>query len=74
VQGDLYVFYSDGISEAFDINDEEFGSERIIETIERLNAEPAQKVVDGIFEAVNAFRRDGSPADDMTVVAVRITK
>ena len=74
VKGDLYVFCSDGISEAFDINDEEFGTSRIIETIERLNAEPAQRIVDGIFEAVNAFRRDGSPADDMTVVAVRITK
>ena len=74
VRGDLYVFCSDGISEAADFAGREFGTARIIETIQRLNAEPAQTIIDGIFEAVGAFRRDGLPADDMTAVAVRITK
>jgi sigma-B regulation protein RsbU (phosphoserine phosphatase) len=74
VRGDLYVFCTDGISEAADVAGREFGTARIIETIQRLNAEPAQTIIDGIFEAVGAFRRDGLPADDMTAVAVRITK
>jgi sigma-B regulation protein RsbU (phosphoserine phosphatase) len=72
VGGDLYVFYTDGISEAADVKGEEFGTARIIETIQRLHEEPTQRIVDGIFEAVRTFRRDGSPADDMTAVAVRI--
>ena len=74
VRGDLYVFCTDGISEANDFTGQEFGAARIIETIQRLHAEPAQAIVDGIFEAVAAFRRDGPPADDMTAVVVRITK
>jgi phosphoserine phosphatase RsbU/P len=74
VSGDLYVFCTDGVSEASDLDGQEFGTARIIETIERLHAEPTQTIVDGIFEAVRTFRRDGPPADDMTAVAVRITK
>lgn len=72
--GDLYVFCTDGISETTDPKGDEFGSARIIEVVERLHAEPAQAIVDGIFEAVLAFRADGPQADDMTAVAVRITK
>jgi sigma-B regulation protein RsbU (phosphoserine phosphatase) len=73
IRGDLYVFCTDGVSEAADLEGREFGTRRIVETIQRLQAEPAQTIVDGIFEAVGAFRRDGPAADDMTVVAVRIT-
>jgi sigma-B regulation protein RsbU (phosphoserine phosphatase) len=73
IRGDLYVFCTDGVSEANDLDGREFGGGRIIEAIQRLQNEPPQTIVDGIFEAVEAFRRDGSPADDMTVVAVRIT-
>jgi hypothetical protein len=43
-------------------------------TLQPLHAEPTQTIVDGLFEAVAGFRRDGTPADDMTAVAVRITK
>ena len=74
VCGDLYVFCTDGLSEAVNVEGEEFGTARVIETIERLHAEPTQRIVDGIFEAVGAFRGDGPPADDMTAVAVRMTK
>jgi sigma-B regulation protein RsbU (phosphoserine phosphatase) len=72
--GDLYVFYTDGLSEATNAGGGEFGSTRIIEVIQRLQTEPARKIVDAIFEAVGAFRGDGPPADDMTAVVVRITK
>jgi len=74
VPGDLYVFCTDGVSEASDLHDREFGTARVIETIDKLHAEPTQAIVDGIFAAVEAFRRDGPPDDDMTAVAVRITK
>lgn len=73
VRGDLYVFYTDGVSEALDVRDQQFGSGRIIEAIERLHTQPTQEIVDGIFEAVGQFHGDAPPADDMTAVAVRIT-
>jgi phosphoserine phosphatase RsbU/P len=71
--GDLYVFCTDGIYEAEDHLGHEFGTSRLIKVIDRLADQPAQAIVDGIFEAVTEFREDGAAADDMTAVAIRIT-
>ena len=71
--GDLYVFCTDGIHEAEDHLGQEFGAARLISVIDRLADQPAQAIVDGIFEAVEGFRQEGARADDMTVVAVKIT-
>ena len=73
VAGDVFVFCTDGIYEATDHEQREFGAARVTEIVDRLAGDTAQKIVDGIFEAVEAFRSDGAPADDMTAVAVRIT-
>ena len=71
--GDIFVFCTDGIYEAIDHDEQEFGAERVMAIIDALANEPAQKIVDRIFEDVTKFRADGPPADDMTAVAIKIT-
>jgi sigma-B regulation protein RsbU (phosphoserine phosphatase) len=71
--GDLFVFCTDGIYEASNHDDEEFGAARVSNIVDRLAHEPAQRIVDEIFDAVEKFRANGAPADDMTAVAVKIT-
>ena len=71
--GDIFVFCTDGIYEAIDHDEQEFGAERVMAIIDALANEPAQKIVDTIFEDVTKFRADGPPADDMTAVAIKIT-
>jgi len=73
-EGDLYVFYTDGISDPTDTLHREFGTNRIIAAIDELHQESPHRIVDGLFEAVQRFQDYGPPADDMTAVAVRITK
>jgi phosphoserine phosphatase RsbU/P len=72
-RGDLFVFCSDGVFEAMDASEHEFGAVRLIETVGRLRDLPAQEIVEGIFDAVSRFRGDTPPNDDMTAVAVKIT-
>jgi len=71
--GDIFVFCTDGVYEAIDHDEQEFGAERVMAIIDALANEPAQKIVDRIFEDVTTFRADGPPADDMTAVAIKIT-
>jgi sigma-B regulation protein RsbU (phosphoserine phosphatase) len=71
--GDVFVFYSDGISEAMDAASGEFGSERLIGVIERHRAQPANVIVDAIFAAVYEFCAGAEQNDDRTVVVLRIT-
>jgi sigma-B regulation protein RsbU (phosphoserine phosphatase) len=70
---DVFVFYTDGISEAQNEEGVEFGTPRLCRVVHEHSTRPARDIVDAIFNAVTAFRRSRTPADDMTAVAVRIT-
>jgi len=71
--GDVFVFCSDGVFEANDALGREFGAERLLAVIEKSYREPARTLVDAVFSAVQDFRGDTPPNDDMTAVAIRIT-
>lgn len=71
--GDLLVFCTDGVFEAMNADGEEFGAQRLMETIRAARDISAQELVDAIFTAVQAWRQDEPPNDDTTAVAVRIT-
>jgi sigma-B regulation protein RsbU (phosphoserine phosphatase) len=71
--GDVLVFCTDGVSEAFDGQGREFGMDRLVETVRGLRDRTADEIVDGIMNAVKDFRGDHPQSDDMTAVAVRMT-
>jgi sigma-B regulation protein RsbU (phosphoserine phosphatase) len=72
VPGDVYVFCSDGVYDAHDARGREFGTERLLQVVTDTRQKPAREIVDAIFSAVQDFRGDTAPNDDMTAVAVRI--
>jgi sigma-B regulation protein RsbU (phosphoserine phosphatase) len=71
--GDLFVFCTDGVFDANDLEGRFFGQERLLEVVGHACHAPAREVVDQIFAAVQTFRGDAQPNDDMTAVAVKIT-
>ena len=71
--GDVFVFCTDGVFEAMDAKGCEFGSARLLDMVRTARDLPAREIVDAIFAAVQEFRGDAPPNDDMTAVAVRIT-
>jgi sigma-B regulation protein RsbU (phosphoserine phosphatase) len=70
--GDLFVFCSDGVFEANDLLMREFGTARLLRVIEESRERSAREIVDAIFTAVEEFRGEALPNDDMTAVAVKI--
>jgi sigma-B regulation protein RsbU (phosphoserine phosphatase) len=73
-KGDLFVFCTDGIFEAFDGLGREFGAARLADVVAATRELPAREIVDAIFSAVQDFRGHGTPNDDMTAVAVKMNK
>jgi sigma-B regulation protein RsbU (phosphoserine phosphatase) len=71
--GDLMLIYSDGISEAMNPADEQFGEERIAEVVARERHKPAAEIIDCITAAVRAHAGTAPQMDDMTLVVVRGT-
>ena len=71
--GDLFVLCTDGVFEAMNAQGQEFTASRLIEVVSGLRDQPPAQVVQGIFAAVESWRGDTPPNDDMTAVAVKIT-
>ena len=69
--GDVFVFYTDGITEATDATDAEFGTDRIAAAVRGAGRGSAAAVVTAVHAAADAFRGGAPRGDDSTVIAVR---
>jgi sigma-B regulation protein RsbU (phosphoserine phosphatase) len=69
--GDLLVLYTDGITEATDENDEEYGSERLTHTVRAARHLDPIAIVDRVCSDVNGFSTVSPPIDDQTLVVVK---
>jgi phosphoserine phosphatase RsbU/P len=70
--GDLLVAFTDGISEAMNHNEEEWGEERLIETVRQCGGLDAKQILDRIFTAADQFAAGAKQHDDMTLVVLRV--
>ena len=67
----MLVLYSDGVTEAMNGENDEFGEERLEAFLkEHRNADP-EVVVESLIRAVHEFSKDGKPGDDVTVAVIR---
>lgn len=69
---DLIFFYTDGLSEAQDSKEEEFGENRILNYIAAHRHESPDRIKEGILEDVSRFSAAKSPDDDTTIVIIKI--
>ena len=69
--GDCLILYTDGVTEALDLNGSEFGIGRLIEVIQGSAGESATTIVTRVTEAVKAFVGNQPQTDDITLVAIR---
>jgi serine phosphatase RsbU (regulator of sigma subunit) len=70
--GDVLVVFSDGVCEAANIHDEEFGDARIAEIVRRNIELSPQEICDAILREVAQFLGTMKPHDDQTLLVVRL--
>jgi len=68
--GDCVLFFTDGVKEAINSQEEEFGMERLAEVFQSTAAMGAEAVVKRVQEAVATFTGEGPQMDDVTIVAI----
>jgi sigma-B regulation protein RsbU (phosphoserine phosphatase) len=71
--GDVLVIYSDGVTEAMDRDENEFGEDRFYELVASHRSDPADALIGRTFDAVNDHTGDHPQSDDMTMVVVKRT-
>jgi sigma-B regulation protein RsbU (phosphoserine phosphatase) len=69
--GDLLLIYSDGIPEACNPREEEFGEARLSRLVRGSRYLPAAELCAAILDSVKDFSRGVHQADDLTVVAAK---
>ena len=69
--GDTLFLYTDGITEAQNVNDEEFGEERLDAKLAGLGQVAAREIVTTVVAEVRAFAGDAPQSDDITCIAMR---
>jgi sigma-B regulation protein RsbU (phosphoserine phosphatase) len=70
--GDKVIFYTDGIVEAMNAQEEMFGFERLQEVAQAAKSMDAESILKEILDKVNEFASEASQHDDITVIAVSV--
>lgn len=68
---DVIVFYTDGITEAINVDYEEFGQGRLRDVVASTATESAAEILNAIVDAVEEFSGDQDQTDDQTLFVVK---
>lgn len=70
--GDMFLYYSDGVSEAEHESGEQFGTRRLIELVQANHQQEAALIVESIRDEVLRFTGSDNFSDDFSCIAVKI--
>jgi serine phosphatase RsbU (regulator of sigma subunit) len=72
--GDVLVAYTDGLTEAIDNQEKQFGEQRLEEVIREHKKKSARKVLDSIERRLHTFIDGASQSDDITLLVMKCEK
>ncbi len=68
--GEALVLYTDGVTEAMNCDEEEFGVERLQDIFKQSNSHEPRAITRLIFDAVDTFAGDAPQSDDVTCLTL----
>jgi sigma-B regulation protein RsbU (phosphoserine phosphatase) len=71
--GDVLVAYSDGVTEARDSSDDEFGEERLLSSVQANCTRSAEEIMERLLSSVRQFSAGTAQIDDITMLVLRYT-
>ena len=72
IKGRALFIYTDGLNEAENPQQEQFGDERILDILRNTHFDTAQQVIETLASEVEHFRNGAEPNDDLTMMCLRI--
>jgi len=71
--GDVLVAFTDGVTEAMNASDEEFGEERLKEILRQVVHLPVNEIAAGISQGLKSWIKDAAQYDDLTFVVMKVS-
>ena len=72
IKGKLLFVYSDGLNEAENQEQEQFGEERLVEVVHNMATRPVQEIIEHLTAEVERHRNGAAPNDDLTMMGIKI--
>ena len=69
--GDALFLYTDGVTEAVDVNDNEFEMDRLAKCLQRVHGLPLTEIIQQVVSEVESFSTGVPQADDITILALK---
>jgi len=70
--GDTVLFYTDGVTEAFNARDECYGDERLLADTGTFAGQSAPAIAAGLLRAVRAFAGSAPQSDDIAILTLKV--
>ena len=74
VPGDRLFFYTDGVTEAMNPQDEQFSGERLLHGLSGIHETPVRETLYMILDAIHAHAGAAPQSDDITMMIVQLRK
>ena len=72
IMNETLFIYTDGLNEAENDSQEQFGDDRLLNLLGEMTTEDAQQTVDKMKAAVEQHRAGAEPNDDLTMMCIKI--
>lgn len=69
--GDVLSIFTDGITETISEDGDEFGEKRLLDVLQHSRHHESMEILRSVERALEAFRSNSSPQDDLTLVVAR---
>ncbi len=71
-EGEIYAFFSDGITEAMNEKKDLFGEDKLTELLKNQTSKRSAEIMNFVWDEIKTFRGQAPPSDDMTMVLVKV--
>jgi sigma-B regulation protein RsbU (phosphoserine phosphatase) len=73
-KGETLVMFTDGVTEAMNTQNEEFGEDRLMDTLEEVTMHSSQEIIDAVKADVKTFTGEAEQSDDITLLVLKRNK
>lgn len=68
-RGDLLYLYTDGVTEAENLENQLYGTDRLLDTLKNCQENNPRKLVEAVYEEVKKYTGEAAQSDDITMLA-----
>ena len=74
IKGSTLFIYTDGLNEAENPEQQQFGDERLLESLKSVRYASSRQVIEFIAQEIEQYRQDAQPNDDLTMMCLHVDK